>query len=412
MKVMIFSHAHPTFSKGGAELSAYYLWQEINRLPDHEAWFVGRADHSVMHQFSSLSGIGEREYLISGSSAVADFATTILLSADSALAQLLRKIEPDVVHFHHYVNLGVELIRLVRQVCPRTRIVMTLHEYLAICMNSGQMVKTSGRLCYQSSPRECHQCFPEISTQNFFLREMYIKSFFDLVDVFVSPSEFLRQRYVQWGISPDRIEVIENGIPQADPVPPRAIEENGVRNRFAYFGQITQFKGVDLILEAFSQLPSQLQARVRLDVFGSGLESQPKPYRKKVNRLLRNLGSMVRLHGAYEPHEMPQLMKSVDWVVMGSLWWENSPLVIQEAFCYGRPIITPDIGGMAEKVRPGLGGLNYRAMDSVSLSEVVGRVVQEQGLFDELLASRPAFMPVGHFTELLLARYRRLCEGS
>ena len=46
-------------------------------------------------------------------------------------------------------------------------------------------------------------------------------------------------------------------------------------------------------------------------------------------------------------------MASVDWVVVPSIWWENSPLVIQEAFGYGRPVICSDIGGMAEKVTDG-----------------------------------------------------------
>ena len=43
-------------------------------------------------------------------------------------------------------------------------------------------------------------------------------------------------------------------------------------------------------------------------------------------------------------------MSEIDWVVVPSRWWENSPLVIQEAFMHGRPVICSGIGGMAEKV--------------------------------------------------------------
>ena len=68
----------------------------------------------------------------------------------------------------------------------------------------------------------------------------------------------------------------------------------------------------------------------------------------------------LRWVGPYELTELAQRMRKVDWVVVPSIWWENSPMVIQEAFVYGKPVICAGIGGMAEKVRDGvdaLGGL-------------------------------------------------------
>ncbi len=40
----------------------------------------------------------------------------------------------------------------------------------------------------------------------------------------------------------------------------------------------------------------------------------------------------------------------MDWVVTPSIWWENAPLVIDEAFAQKRPVIASDMGGMAESV--------------------------------------------------------------
>ncbi len=53
-------------------------------------------------------------------------------------------------------------------------------------------------------------------------------------------------------------------------------------------------------------------------------------------------------------------MQSIDWMIMPSIWWENSPIVIQEAFFHGRPIICSNIGGMAEKIADGVNGLHFR----------------------------------------------------
>src|SRR5690606_1904601 len=62
--------------------------------------------------------------------------------------------------------------------------------------------------------------------------------------------------------------------------------------------------------------------------------------------------------GPYQPHELRSRMATVDWVLVPSIWWENSPMVIQEAFTCGRPLLCSDIGGMAEKIHDGITGLH------------------------------------------------------
>ena len=54
---------------------------------------------------------------------------------------LIRALKPTVVHTHHYAHFGLEYLRVIKQTDPSIRIVMTLHEYMAICRNNGQMVK-------------------------------------------------------------------------------------------------------------------------------------------------------------------------------------------------------------------------------------------------------------------------------
>ena len=56
-------------------------------------------------------------------------------------------------------------------------------------------------------------------------------------------------------------------------------------------------------------------------------------------------------------------MARIDWVVVPSIWWETGPLVVMEAFQYGRPVICSDIGGMSEKVTDGVNGLHFRRRD-------------------------------------------------
>ena len=86
------------------------------------------------------------------------------------------------------MGFGVQALRAARRALGDVPIVYTLHEYLPICANHGQMIKArTGALCSKASPSECGVCFPEIGPANLMRRELFLKSFLAEVDAFVSP---------------------------------------------------------------------------------------------------------------------------------------------------------------------------------------------------------------------------------
>jgi glycosyltransferase involved in cell wall biosynthesis len=94
-------------------------------------------------------------------------------------------------------------------------------------------------------------------------------------------------------------------------------------------------------------------------------------------------------------------MSNVDWVLVPSIWWENSPLVIQEAFHFRRPVICSDIGGMAEKVTHGVDGLHFRAGDAADLARTLEYAVTTPGLWKQLHAAiRPVYGMEAHVRAL------------
>jgi glycosyltransferase involved in cell wall biosynthesis len=105
-------------------------------------------------------------------------------------------------------------------------------------------------------------------------------------------------------------------------------------------------------------------------------------------------------------------MADIDWVVIPSIWFENAPLVIQEAFYHGRPVICSDIGGMAEKITHGVDGLHFRVGDAHHLAQIIRCAAGERGLWDRLHGGiRPVHTLARHvqnlgrlYEELLTAR--------
>ena len=143
-------------------------------------------------------------------------------------------------------------------------------------------------------------------------------------------------------------------------------------------------------------------------MFGGNLEVQPESFQQEFRRLVQMAGRRVRFFGSYRSADLPELMREVDWVVVPSTWWENSPVVIQEAFLHGRPIICSDIGGMAEKVRHRVDGLHFRASSAESLVDRLTEILHNPDLWERLRGRIRRPVCAAEAAEQHLTLYRQL----
>ncbi|PTW44158.1 glycosyltransferase family 4 protein [Rhodovulum kholense] len=391
MKALIISHAHPDFSIGGAQVASYNLHRGLRQQPGWTSHYLAGIGAPVMpHRDTPLMAMDRApdESLFWSN----DFDWFHLGSKDvgglmAHFERFLAELKPDVVNMHHVMGFGVQAIRSIRRALADVPIVYTLHEYLPICAHHGQMIKPKTHaLCLKATPSDCGMCFPEIGAANLLRREAFIKSFFAEVDAFVSPSHFLLSRFADWGLPQDKLVMIENGLDAGTPAPLRPLAPGGRRNRFAYFGQLNPFKGIKVLIDAVTRIPEPVWGDSILNVYGGNLEHQPEDFQASVKDLFRQAGRRVRFRGSYKSHEMPDLMRDADWMIIPSTWWENAPVVIQESFFHGRPIIASDIGGMAEKVRHGVDGLHFKVSNADSLAETMTQAILQPRLWDRLHA--------------------------
>lgn len=391
LRVLVISHAHPSISLGGGEIASYNLHKGLNTLPGVQSVYLARAGHPIpRHGTTALMSLRRSSDEILFHADEYDHFYLSNKNTDEIRRDLLRFVgdfNPHVVHFHHVLGLGLETLFAIREALPDTAILVTFHEYLSICNNDGQMVKAgTAKLCHEASPIDCHACFPDIPPARFLKRERFVRGMLELADAFVAPSVFLARKYAEWGLDPNKLSVMENGVAIESVTPPRELSgPKPRRNRFAYFGQITPFKGIDVLIDAVSRVPEETWGEdSRLMIFGGNLEKQPRDFQDRMEKLIEEAGARVRFYGAYQNAEMPRLMQSVDWVVMPSIWWENSPIVIQEALHHRRPIICSNIGGMAEKVRDGHDGLHFRVRSAEDLADRFTEVLSDPLIWERL----------------------------
>ena len=423
-RALFVVHNHPSLYPGGAEQYALELYEELKASSNIEPFLLARVGPTAStpvrpHPGTPLSVIGPEDpnqYLVFTDGA--DFDPLLLTLRDKSLyttsfPDLLRAFAPDVVHFQHTHYLGYQLLQATRNTLPDAPLLYTLHEYWPICHRDGLMLRAKDdELCTQESPRRCNQCFPDISPATFFMRKRFIQSHLRLVDVFLAPSEFLRQRYIEWGIPESRIVFNENGRR-----PPRklaAVEERPVRDRFGFFGQFAPYKGSMILLEAIGVLASRIATGTSAAegshfwLHGGNLEWRSREFQDEFKSLVEANAELVTVGGRYQSHDIPDLMASIDWVVLPSTWWENSPMVIQEAFAHGRPVICSGIGGMAEKVADGVNGLHFRVGDPIGLADVIERAAGERGMWEALRSGIPEVKTTAEDARGLEELYGRL----
>ena len=417
-RVLFLCHNHPDVRPAGAENYALEVHRAMACDGRYEPTFVARTGPPMAAPLAPggppVTAVAGRPDELLLSTDPGDWDVLLGTMRDKrlytgVLRELLADVDPDVVHVQHSYLLGHDVLREIRTTLPGVPIVHTLHELLPICHNRGQMVRTRGtELCDRASPQRCHECFPGVAPERFLLRTRFIQAQLSLVDRFVCPSRFLAQRFVEWGLPAERVLVEEYGRTAGGTV--AAAPERTPPVRIGFFGQLSPFKGVDVLLEA-ALLLQRAGSPARFVLHGAHLELQDEAFRTRFAELLDAAEPSVRLHGAYRPEELDALMADVDWVVVPSVWWENSPLVIQEAFQRGRPVICSDIGGMAEKVDDGVNGLHARAGNAEDLAATIERAIAETGLWSRLRDGVPGVYPMDRHLDWLADLYDGLRAG-
>jgi glycosyltransferase involved in cell wall biosynthesis len=425
-RVLLASIYHPELVRGGAQQACYELFAALKGSAYEPVLLASAEPDRQQGLFKSgavITGFDgrENEYLFLCQAYDHAWHRNREPLRLEKFEAFLRQIAPRVIHFHHFMTFGVEYLAASRRYLDETggQLVFTFHEFLSICMARGQMVRSfDNSLCERASSVRCHQCFPEFSPEYFTMRRMWMRHHLDMVDVFVAPSQFLKSRYVEWGIAPEKIVHIPNGHHQdTRPVSqaPDLDSADRQRNRFTFFGQLVDNKGLLVLFEAVRILRSRGIEDFKLDVYGANLHFASKAFRDAFEAFWTQEKALsegglerARFHGAYELSDLERLMARVDWVIVPSTWWEIFGMVVSEAFQFAKPVICSNIGGIGERVRDNVDGLHFAVGSAEALAEAMTRAMTEPGLWQRLCGN----IEPPPTAEVMAARHIELCYGK
>ncbi|MCY3000415.1 MAG: glycosyltransferase, partial [Planctomycetota bacterium] len=132
----------------------------------------------------------------------------------------------------------------------------------------------------------------------------------------------------------------------------------------AFLGTYARHKAPHLVLEAWARLPATLRERARLELRGP--LTQDAEYIGRLHTLAAQCGAQVL--PALERKDVPGYVANLDLLIVPSVWYENSPMVIHEALSLETPLLVSNLGGMAELVEVGRSGEHFRVGDDADLA--------------------------------------------
>jgi len=451
MKIMIVIHGFLPYNMAGSEVYTYNLARKLAK--EDEVYVFHRIDDQNLKEYEIISNTfhGLKVYCINNTFRYSGSFDGTYKNDTIAekFGKLLDDIRPDIVHFGHVGTLSITLVRESKK--RNIPVVFTLHDFWLMC-HLGQLLKWDLVPCDGPEVSECSRCLaPKLAVNKgirrtfevmkrripnfekktktrllkiistvyrqyakaFVLlnrtgseahiekRNGYIREMCSQVDLFIAPSQFLLEKFLEFGIPHHKIVYHDYGF---NTVPFNNFSKvNSQKIRFGYTGTLIPSKGVHVLLEAFGSVKSQ---NAELRIHGKfvphhyGFEDYPgylKSLAKKDN---------VLWFGEYDNNNIARILSEIDILVVPSIWYENSPLVIHEAFMAGMPVIASNIGGMAELVHDGINGLLFQVGDREELARTMRMVIDEPGLIERLRKNIRPIIPIDRHTSEIQKIYR------
>ena len=290
------------------------------------------------------------------------------------LQKLLAAERPDIAHLHmidHQLSPSV-LVALKNHGIP---VIQTIHHYKLVCPNYKLFNPRAQKICekclsgnfYHPIIERCHKdsviASAMIAVESAVHR--WLRLYEKNVDLFHVPSRFMGQKMHEGGVGNGKTRHLFYTI-KMDKFQP--IYEN--KGYMLYLGRLSEEKGLRTLLAAMKKMPG-----VQLAVVGDGpMEHELHTYVGRHD--LRN----VKFFGKKSGEELQSLLTQCNFLVVPSEWHDNSPLVIYEAFAYGKPVVCSRLGGMPELVDDGETGLLFNAGDVEQLVYCIRRLWDNPGL--------------------------------
>ncbi len=404
MRILHLVHQYPPEHVGGTELYAQTLAQAQVRR-GHQVSVVAPASLPPGKAVVGTEETGVDVYRLplGRRSSTGVFRSTFGNSRLAAgLAEVMDRVQPDIVHIEHLMGwpAAAMLDLLTERHIPY---VIALHDYWYRCANAQLLTNTDQSICDgpDALAVNCARCalaraglpgaLATAVSPVMRRRNDVLGAVFAAAGCVIAPNEFVRSIVTGLGLPSDRLVVVPWGmdLPADLPQIRQAADSQRAAShvaplRLGYMGSLSHQKGIHVLVEAVNALPAN---GVTLDIYGN--PSVFPNYVAELRRLATHPG--IRMAGLVPRAEVWSRLAELDVLVLPTLWYEASPLTIDEAFAAGTPVVGSDIGALPSMIRDSVDGLLFPPGDAVALTTLLQALHAQP---EQVAALRSAIRPV------------------
>ncbi len=336
----------------GNKVIVYSMEHPQNYKNEYSNYFVSYINYADMARNKSLSS-GLKVLLRSIYS----------FEAKRKIEKLIEKEKPDIAHINNIrQHVTTSILSVLRKY--KIPIVWTLHDYQLICPNISFLA--NGRICEKCKKRKYY--WPSIvkcKKQSLLASTMaaiehsfqMFTRVYDMVDVFICPSKFLQDKFIEYSFYEDKLALLNHFI---DVDWNTAGETQG--DYILYIGRLSEEKGVMTLIDAASKV-----SPCKLKIVGDG------PLKEKLVLYAETKGNNCKIEflGHKGHREVIDIIKKCKFLVIPSEWYEVTGLTIFEAYACGKPVIGSRIGGIPEFIKDNETGLTFHPGDVDDLSSKI-----------------------------------------
>lgn len=254
---------------------------------------------------------------------------------------------------------------------------MTVHDFKLMCPN--YIFYTQGEVCERCKKYRYYNCVIHKCIKNSYtaskinMLEMYWHRFLKIykknIDLYICPSQFVKDKLLEFGFNKDKITVLPHFIKQTT-----SIEQNNYsHNYILYFGRLSKEKGVMTLLEA---IKIHKNTGLKLKIAGTG----PKEEELKAYVQENKLNDNIEFLGFLKEKELQNTIKNSLFTVLPSLSYESFGLSVLESYLQRKPAITSNLGALPELVFAGKTGFLFENGNSNDLATKIKNLLTDKNL--------------------------------
>lgn len=294
---------------------------------------------------------------------------------EPALESIIVKEKYDIVHVAHPFRCGSSCLHVASN--KQIPVLLTLTDFWAICPNI-IAVTNNGQLCRSpEGGKKCiTECFQNTDKEIIVKRLEDIRQMFGMADYCTTSTQILK-KIIHSNYPLCEMKVIRFGKNYSDIRKNSRVYSKDSQIAVGFLSTLQPHKGAHILIDAFNKIQ---QDNITLKIYGHYFDHH------EYYRSLKNLTSLkkVQFCDAYKYEDFQQMLDDLDVVVVPSIWWENSPLVLLRSLAHNVPVIVSDLEGMTEIIKDDENGFVFDVGDADSLAKVLKKIGQDPAILNTI----------------------------